>query len=150
MKRIILSLFTILAIALAPAGLLPATVSAACDTTGSSSKDQVINGIGETGSDCSGQGVTNIITVAVNLLSLIVGIASIIVVIYAGFKYITSAGESGRVANAKNTLIYALVGLVIASLAQFLIHFVLNQADTATKQRCPTGQHLSKDGTKCV
>jgi hypothetical protein len=43
----------------------------------------------------------------------------------AGFKYIASAGDQNKVASAKGTLIYALVGLAVAALTQFLIHFVL-------------------------
>jgi hypothetical protein len=55
-------------------------------------------------------------------------------IIYGGFRYITSGGDSGRVGNAKNTLIYAIIGLVIVALAQLIVHFVLNQATTVTTQ----------------
>ena len=64
----------------------------------------------------------------VNTFSIIVGIASVIMIIYGGFRYITSGGESGRVGAAKNALLYAIVGLVIVALAQLIIHFVLSQA----------------------
>ena len=64
----------------------------------------------------------------VNIFSIIVGITAIIMVIYGGFRYITSGGDSGKVGNAKNTLIYAIVGLIIVALAQFLVHYVLTTA----------------------
>jgi Type IV secretion system pilin len=60
--------------------------------------------------------------------SIIVGAISVIMIIYGGFRYITSGGDSGRVGNAKNTLIYAIVGLVIVALAQLIVNFVLTQA----------------------
>ncbi|MDB5168780.1 MAG: hypothetical protein JWO41_136 [Candidatus Saccharibacteria bacterium] len=64
----------------------------------------------------------------VNLLSVVVGIVSVIMIIYGGFKYITSGGDSGNVSGAKNTLVYAIVGLIIVALAQFIVHYVLSTA----------------------
>jgi hypothetical protein len=66
----------------------------------------------------------------VNLLSVIVGIVSVIMIIYGGFKYITSGGDSGNVSGAKNTLVYAIVGLIIVALAQFIVHYVLTTASS--------------------
>lgn len=63
----------------------------------------------------------------VNILSIIVGVVAVIMIIIGGFRYITSGGESSNVSGAKNTLIYAIVGLVIVALAQFIVHFVLSQ-----------------------
>ena len=63
-----------------------------------------------------------------NTFSIIVGATSVIMIIYGGFRYVTSGGESGRVGAAKNALLYAIVGLVIVAIAQLIVHFVLNQA----------------------
>jgi hypothetical protein len=63
-----------------------------------------------------------------NIFSIVVGAASVIMIIYGGFRYIISGGESGRVGAAKNSLIYAIIGLVIVALAQLIIHFVLHQS----------------------
>lgn len=62
----------------------------------------------------------------VNLLSVVVGVVAVIMIIVGGFRYITSGGESSNVSGAKNTLIYAIVGLIIVALAQFIVHFVLS------------------------
>jgi uncharacterized protein (DUF2345 family) len=94
-------------------------------------KGEVLQGIGETGNNCDDSQVDNVFRTIVQLLSMIVGIASIIVIIYAGLKYITSGGEQARVASAKSTLLYALVGVAIAALAQLMVHFVLFQANKA-------------------
>ena len=76
-------------------------------------------------------GIYKLATQIVNIFSVIVGIIAVLMIIFGGFKYITSGGDSGNVSGAKNTLIYAIVGLIIVALAQFIVHFVLNTADKA-------------------
>ena len=51
-------------------------------------------------------------------------------IIYGGFRYITSGGDSGKVTGAKNTIIYAVIGLVIVVLAQVIVKFILDKATT--------------------
>jgi len=46
-------------------------------------------------------------------------------IIFGGFKYITSGGDAGGVTGAKNTILYAIVGLVIVALAQVIVRFVI-------------------------
>jgi cytochrome bd-type quinol oxidase subunit 2 len=134
-KSYSLSIVAVLTL-LAPALVPVAVASAACSTTGSnvskgvniatgspSSTDNCSSSAGVSNSDI-GKAAKEIVT----LFSIIVGVVSIIMIIYGGFRYITSGGDSGKVGNAKNTLIYAIVGLVIVALAQLIVHFVLNQA----------------------
>jgi hypothetical protein len=63
---------------------------------------------------------------AVNVMSLIVGVVSVIMIVYGGLRYVTSGGSSEGVGNAKNIILYAIIGLVIVALAQAIVHFVLN------------------------
>jgi uncharacterized membrane protein YuzA (DUF378 family) len=74
-----------------------------------------------------GKSIPDIVSTIVNILSLIVGMAGVIMVVYSGMKYVTSGGDANKVGSAKNTLIYALVGLAVAAIAEFLVHFVLTQ-----------------------
>jgi uncharacterized membrane protein len=85
-------------------------------------------GCGTVGSDSNNSSLASIAKTVVNIFSLLVGIVSVIMIIYGGFRYITSGGESGAVGNAKNTIIYAIIGLIIVALAQVIVHFVLNAA----------------------
>lgn len=62
-----------------------------------------------------------------NAFSVIAGVATIIMVIYAGFRYIVSGGEEKGVMGAKKTMIYAIVGVVLVILAQTIVNFVLNR-----------------------
>lgn len=71
--------------------------------------------------------ISDIIETVVRIFTLIVGAASVIMIIFGGFRYITSGGDSSKVTSAKNTIMYALIGLVIAVLAQVLVNFVLSQ-----------------------
>lgn len=65
---------------------------------------------------------------AVNVMSLIVGVLAVLMIVYGGLRYVTSGGSSEGVGNAKNVIIYAIIGLVIVALAQAIVHFVLNAA----------------------
>lgn len=76
--------------------------------------------------------VNHLITVVINILSVIVGVIAVIMIIIGGFRYITSAGKQESVTSAKNTILYAIIGLVIVALAQIIVHFVLNKTTTAT------------------
>lgn len=67
------------------------------------------------------------ISFIVNLLTIIVGIVAVIMIIINGLKFITSNGDSGSITSAKQGIAYALVGLIIAALAQVIVRFVLGQ-----------------------
>ncbi|HSX46179.1 MAG TPA: pilin [Candidatus Saccharimonadia bacterium] len=126
MRRLILNIIVALSLAIPVlATPLPAFACAA----GNSSEGQTLQGINQSG--CDDKGVQKVIHAAVNILSLVVGALAVIMIILAGFKYITSGGEQQAVANAKSTLVYALVGVAVAALAQILVHFVLFQTQKA-------------------
>lgn len=65
------------------------------------------------------------VTTAVQLLFGIVGALAVFFIIIGGFKYITSQDEPQSVAKARSTIVYAVIGLVIALSAEFIVTFVL-------------------------
>ena len=91
-------------------------------------------GVGTGASDCTSSGfnLTTLATSAVNIFSWVVGIVAVIMIIVGGFRYITSGGDSNKVGGAKNTLIYAIVGLLIVALAQFIVHYVVQTATSGS------------------
>ena len=95
-------------------------------------KDAICDGIEVTGGSCAAgpaeDSVNNIVATVINIFSWIVGVVAVIFVIFGGFKYITSGGDSNKVSSAKNTILYAIVGLIIVALAQVIVVFVLNAA----------------------
>ncbi len=77
--------------------------------------------------DGAGENVNGLIADVINIFSIVVGVVAVIMIIVGGFQYITSAGDSNKVGNAKNTILYAIIGLVIVALSQFIVRFVLNK-----------------------
>lgn len=75
--------------------------------------------------------VNNMIKLAVNTFSVLVGVVSVVMIIVGGLKYITSGGESANITSAKNTILYAVIGLVVVALAQIIVRFVLSRTSTA-------------------
>lgn len=69
--------------------------------------------------------INTILRLTVNIFSIIVGFVAVVMIIVGGIKYITSGGEANNVSSAKNTIVYAIIGLVIVALAQIIVHFVL-------------------------
>jgi type IV secretion system pilin len=71
-------------------------------------------------------GVTATIKKIINILSVIIGAIAVVMIIIGGFRYVTSAGSAEGTKAARQTIIYAIVGLVVVALAQVIVHFVLN------------------------
>lgn len=69
-----------------------------------------------------------IIADVINIFSVIVGMAAVIMILVGGFRYITSGGDSNKIGSAKTTIIYAIIGLVIVAMAQVVVKFVLAKA----------------------
>lgn len=68
----------------------------------------------------------NIISTILNFILAIVGVIAVFMIIFGGIQYSTSAGDSGKVKKAKDTILYGIIGLVIALLAAAIVNFVLN------------------------
>lgn len=129
MMKVLKRLFAIPAIALLLAvpmiGLV--SVPAHADTA----KEEACKAINNGNKDCNekkaeGQ-INRTINNVVNLFSVVVGVVAVIMIIVGGFKYITSNGDSSQITSAKNTIIYAIIGLVVVAFAQIIVRFVLGR-----------------------
>lgn len=74
-----------------------------------------------------GSSISDLMTNIINLLSIAVGFAAVVMIIISGIRFITAQGEASGIASARSALIYALVGLVIAAMAQIIVHFVFGK-----------------------
>lgn len=92
-------------------------------------KSTIQGGINEAngGTQPNNNNLDDTIQTIVNVLSAAVGVVAVIMIIIGGFRYVTSGGDSARVTSAKNTILYAIIGLVIAALAQVIARFVLTK-----------------------
>ncbi len=120
-------------ISLVMAGSILLTVQPASAALFDNAKNEACNGVavGSSTTGCSDTtsttSVSSILATALNLVSLVAGIIAVIMIIIAGVKYVTSQGESAAVSSAKDTIIYAVIGLVIVAFAQIIVKFVLKR-----------------------
>jgi hypothetical protein len=76
--------------------------------------------------------VNKVVALVINIFSVVVGIIAVIMIVYGGFRYITSGGDTTKITSARNTILYAIIGLIIVALAQFIVKFVLEKATATT------------------
>lgn len=72
-------------------------------------------------------GPNGIFTKIISLLSMVIGVVAIIMIIVGGLKYVLSNGDANSINSAKNTILYAIIGLVISVIAQGIITFVIKR-----------------------
>lgn len=92
---------------------------------------QVSDGIGAaTTSEMEGRkidGDSGLVKSVVNILLWVIGILSIIMIIFSGIRYVTSSGDASKTKAAQNTLIYSVVGLIVAIMAWAIVDLVVNK-----------------------
>jgi len=71
-------------------------------------------------------GTDGIFKTIVNILLFIIGAIAVIMLIIGGIRYTISGGDSSAVTGAKNTILYAIIGIVVALLAYAIVNFVVD------------------------
>lgn len=72
-------------------------------------------------------GPDGIMTTIMQWMARIVGIGAVIAIVVSGFMMVSSNGDSGAQSTARNALMYAIIGLVVAATAQLVVSFVLKK-----------------------
>lgn len=72
-------------------------------------------------------GEGGLISILINFLLWAVGILSVVMIIFSGFRYITSAGDAAKTKSAQTALTYSIVGLIVAVLAWVIVKMILRQ-----------------------
>ncbi len=80
-------------------------------------------------------GDTGVFKQVTNTILYIVGIIAVIMLIIGGIKYVISGGDSKKVTDAKNTVLYAIIGLVIAFLAFAIVNFVISALPSSSTDK---------------
>ena len=78
-------------------------------------------------------GDTGVFRQITNTILYIVGIVAVIMLIVGGIKYVVSGGDSKKVTDAKNTVLYAIIGLVVCFLAFAIVNFVISALPSDNK-----------------
>ena len=123
MKKLLISAVVLIGL-LSPAALQQPVFAADPGSGGRAEACKAIGGGGCAGGDTE---LSRVIKIALNILSAVGAIIAIITVIIGGMRYITSGGDASNVSSAKNTILYALIGLVIIAFAQVIVQFVLER-----------------------
>jgi L-lactate permease len=108
----------------APLALAQDTGSVSCGAVGSLTDCDSADSAVDTDAD---DRVNALIKNAIRIFQIIVGLISVFMIITGGLKYITSGGDSGKVGEAKNAILYAVIGLVVVGVAQIIVQFALNR-----------------------
>ena len=87
--------------------------------------DEVQKGINLAGGGSGSTDAGDIISLIVKVLMFIIGAISVIMIIVGGIRYTISQGDSSAVTSAKNTILYSIIGLVVAILAYAAVKFVV-------------------------
>jgi hypothetical protein len=144
MKKYLLTVIVVIMLSLgllftpmsAKASLSPGVIKQASIIDGIQAALQAINcnpgGGLKNGANCAGQGqglaqgsIQGYIKAIINVLLSLVGVVSVIMIIYGGFRYALSGGDENSVKAAKDTILYAVIGLIVAILAFVIVNFVL-------------------------
>ena len=116
MKKIVLAAFC----ALAALGFVATPVYADACTYCTGDNCDLICKKGQTEADAE-----NMVGKILQTVFMIVGIVAVIVIIIGGIMYSISQGDSGKITTAKNTILYAAIGLLVSVLSFAIVTFIL-------------------------
>ena len=137
MKKLIRSLLITLSLA-GVVALVPAVATYASPATDIKGGVDAVNGGSNTCTDSKGNKhectLGDQIRTVVNILLYILGAIAVVMIVIGGIRYTTSNGESSSIKSAKDTILYSVIGLVVAIMAFAIVNFVLAAfAGTAPK-----------------
>lgn len=78
------------------------------------------------GGDDTAPTLTDYVQLIINALLFIIGAVAVIMIIVGGIRYVTSGGDANAATSARNTIMYAVVGLLIAAIAYAIVNFVVS------------------------
>lgn len=98
-----------------------------CSSNPNTPACQVSKGTKAAGANTENASIGDKVKLVINMLLFIIGAVSVIMIILGGLRYVLSNGDSSQVTSAKNTILYAVIGLVVALLAYAIVNFVVTQ-----------------------
>lgn len=119
LKLGLISLMAIVGVAFATPLLVASTVGA------EGPADAIGDGVKKVGGDNAGMSLEDGIKNVVNVLLFLLGAIAVIMIIIGGIRYATSNGDAGAIKGAKDTILYAVIGLIVAILAYAIVNFVV-------------------------
>lgn len=124
MKKNILIAASIVALGTVTIALTGVSVEAA---SCGSAKQCIDQGLTASGASGTPGDLSTILTTVTNILLFLMGAVSVIMIIIGGFRYVTSQGDQTQMQSAKNTILYAVIGVVVSIAAYAIVSFVVSQ-----------------------
>lgn len=128
MRKILSSTLIALSLVVTSLGLLPAQTVHGIDVFKNGSCSQPS---GSSGTEICGAAqqdkFQNILKNVINTMLVVIGIIAVIMIVIGGIKYVVSNGESQQIQSAKNTILYSVIGLILAMAAFPIVNFVIDR-----------------------
>ena len=125
MKNIVKKVSQILTGAAAAATLAAGRAMAVTDAVANPTSNPAQEGADIAKGDFMPEDLTVVFHRITNTVLIVIGAVSVIMLIWGGLRYVISGGDSKKVTDAKNTILYAIIGLIICLLAYSIINFVI-------------------------
>ena len=93
---------------------------------GASPASQIQGGVNQAGGSGETSNLGSRVKTIVNILLYILGAIAVVMIVIGGIRYTTSNGESSSIKSAKDTILYSVIGLVVAIMAFAIVNFVLD------------------------
>lgn len=97
-----------------------------------SAADTVRNGVNRAGGADNSTNLMSFIEQIINILLFIIGAVAVLAIIIGGIRYVVSGGDPKATTAARDTILYAVIGLIVAFMAYAIVKFIVNQMDTTT------------------
>ena len=101
-------------------------------------------------SGCNGEGSDRIASVVQGILNAIIAVSGLVAVVYiviGGINYITSAGDTNKTQKARQTILYAVIGLVICALAFAIVNFTIDRINSNSQSQNEGQQESRQERT---
>jgi hypothetical protein len=109
------------------AALVGIMTAAAPAYVGASPASQIQTGVDNAGGGGETSNLGARVKTIVNILLYVLGAIAVVMIVIGGIRYTTSNGDSSAITSAKNTILYSVIGLIVAILAYSIVNFVLTQ-----------------------
>jgi hypothetical protein len=124
MKKILYLIISIVSIGLVASAALPVyavEVFDQCSDTNIPVDSTICDSVNEESGD-----LPNMLGVIINTLLILIGMVSVVMIVIGGFRYTLSRGEASEIKTAKDIILYAIIGLIVAVMAYAIVNFVLD------------------------
>lgn len=92
-----------------------------------SAKQCIDQGLAASGTSSTPNSLSSVLTTVTDILLFLMGAISVIMIIVGGIRYATSQGDQTQMQSAKNTILYAVIGVVVSIAAYAIVSFVVTQ-----------------------